>query len=412
MSENDIVKTDDTSVMVLTIGDVVENNRTALINLYLRILREEIFEGRIELRPSMIKPLAEKEADYLLYYLRNGLPSTINHGVELCQSGLTHRAVIRLCRAARNFFTATLDQSLVPTALDIAEEYQLGVIDGFMMGRERLILDEQERIRNAVDRTLSKATVEIKHVQDMAQHASEISRFKSRLIAQVSHELRTPLGGLLGLTEILEQQILGPLNPKQMDLTHRIINNANILNHLLASLLDQSHIESGKMLLKGQPFSPRNMAQTVHSNQLPFALHQGLALQLKINPSLPEMVTGDEVRSTQILTNLVNNAIKYTNEGRIVMSLYPVDENYWAMEVTDTGIGIAENVRETIFEPFQRVDLEGMKAPGGVGLGLSIVKQLVEAMNGRVSLISEMGMGSTFTVVLPSRFVPITTLTN
>lgn len=394
----------DTAVCFKSIAQQILAYRSELVDRYVRALREDIFAGRIELRPSTVKSIAEKEADFLLDYLVQTDSSCIDHGVELSRIGLSHLALLRMGKATRQFLMEHLEPNLVTLALDAAEDYQMVIIQGFMLGRETIILAEQERIRNAVDRTLSRYTVEIKEVQEMAQKASEISMFKSRLIGQVSHELRTPLGGLLGVAEIIEQQIYGPLNEKQLSLIRRVISNAQILNSLLSSLLDQSHIESGKLLLKAQEFSPKAVAQAVHSNQLPFALQKGLALNLKVSTDLRKAVIGDQVRTAQIITNLINNAIKYTDSGQIDVNVYPVGDTYWAIEVIDTGIGIPKDAHETIFEPFQRVDLRGLKEPGGVGLGLAIVKQLVEALNGKVSLKSEVGQGSTFTVVLPVCF--------
>jgi signal transduction histidine kinase len=248
---------------------------------------------------------------------------------------------------------------------------------------------------------VSRYTVEIREIEEMAQKATEANQFKTQFIARMGHELRTPLGAMLGMTQMLHEGIYGSLSPDQKDLTQRIINNALVLKQIFTELLDQSQIESGQLRLRIEEFSPQALTQSVHSNYLPLALKKGLSMQVKDEANLPETVLGDKARIEQILSNLVVNAIKYTDTGNIWVRAYKVNATHWGIEVKDTGIGIAPEHLDHVFEPFRQTDESSSRQYGGVGLGLAIVQQLVAAMNGTVEVKSKFGQGSRFTVALP-----------
>jgi signal transduction histidine kinase len=233
------------------------------------------------------------------------------------------------------------------------------------------------------------------------REAVEASNFKSRLIARVSHELRTPLGAILGLTEMLDYSICGPLSPEQREVMQKVIRNTHRLNHLVADMLDQSRFESGKLRLRISEFSPREVVSRVVSALRPPAEGKDLALRLYVADDLTDAVLGDPDRVGQILYNLLNNAIKFTHIGAIEVRVLQPDNEYWTLQVEDTGIGIAEEARDYIFDPFRQVDESVTREYGGVGLGLAIVRQLVSLMDGDLMLESAVGQGSTFTVVLP-----------
>lgn len=261
-------------------------------------------------------------------------------------------------------------------------------------------------LRQALDRARrneKELALKIEEARILAQKATEANEFKSQLIARISHELRTPLGALMGMSEMLHQNIYGSLTPAQQDITQRIINNAQGLQQVFSELLDQSQIESGVLRLKAVEFSPQALTQKVYAQCLPLAERKGLVLQIKVDPDLPEVVMGDEERVEQSLSNLVVNAIKFTKAGHILICAGKESDTHWMLQVSDTGIGIAEEAQAYIFEPFRRVDETTRREFGGVGLGLAIVHQLVTVMNGTVSVKSEVGRGSTFTIVLPRR---------
>jgi signal transduction histidine kinase len=238
-------------------------------------------------------------------------------------------------------------------------------------------------------------------VQKLAAEAAEASDFKSRLIARVSHELRTPLGAILGMTEMLHYETYGPLSQSQKDITQRVIDNSKYLEIVFGELLEQSQIESRRLSVKDVVFAPRTVIERVHANFLQAANRLGLQFDCEIDPNLPQQLVGDPTRIEQILSNLVSNAIKFTEVGGISLHACLVDETHWALEVCDSGIGVPPEARQYIFEPFRQVDESIARLHGGVGLGLSIVKQLVQLLQGQIELESQVGQGSTFTILLP-----------
>ncbi len=231
--------------------------------------------------------------------------------------------------------------------------------------------------------------------------ALEASRFKSQLLSRVSHELRTPLGGVIGYAELMEQGMFGELSDEQLDAARNIVASANYLNIMINELLDQAQIDARAIKIHLAPFEPQRLAETIHANMLVLAQNKGLQLLTEVDPALPRQVIGDERRLLQILINLTGNAIKFTEQGQVKISLTRVDNAHWAMSVADTGAGIPKEAQSYIFDPFRQVDNAITRNNRGTGLGLSITKQLTEMMNGRIELDSEPGRGSTFTVILP-----------
>ncbi|MFO7536533.1 MAG: ATP-binding protein [Chloroflexota bacterium] len=259
-------------------------------------------------------------------------------------------------------------------------------------------------LQQALDRARrneQELAIKVEQVQVLAQKTAEANAFKSDLIARVSHELRTPLGVLIGMSEMLQNNVYGPLTAEQQDVINRILNNSQTLAAVFNELLDQSQLESGQLQLKDEPFSPQTLVQTVYSNCLSLAQRQGLEMHIQVDPHLPPTVIGDKQRVEQILSNLVVNAIKYTEAGCIVVRAHNGGEAHWLLQVTDTGVGMSEETQTYIFEPFRQAATTTRQELGGVGLGLTIVQKLVTAMNGTIHIESRVGQGSTFTVVLP-----------
>jgi signal transduction histidine kinase len=231
--------------------------------------------------------------------------------------------------------------------------------------------------------------------------ALQASYFKSQLLAKVSHELRTPLGAILGYTELLQNGTFGPIPEQQLKVMSRVIQSTNHLSRMVGELLDQAQIENGKIKLGLSPFSLKEMVDQVEAEMSVLARAKGLALTTNITSDVPAILSGDEGRLRQILVNLVSNAIKFTQAGGVQIHIYCPDRDHWAMQVTDTGPGIPSEAHEYIFEPFRQVDGSVTRQYIGTGLGLSIVKQLTSLMAGRITLDSQIGQGSTFTVLLP-----------
>ena len=378
----------------------VEANRADLISRYRRSLKENQFTNRAVVNPRELGAVAEKEADALINSFSQPHLG-VEHGMNLCQMGLSEQTILGLNQATRRFIEAVFERDLLPHAMDAADAFLDALVHGFIQAREKLILAEQERIRGALQIAVGRYTVEIKDIQNLAQRTAESNEFKTRFIARISHELRTPLGALLGMSEMLQQNVYGPLTPAQLDIIQRIINNTHVLEQTFAELLDQSQLESGEVRLKQEEFSPSVLVHMVHSNNLPLALQKGLTMHVEVDLSLQGTAFGDRARIEQVLSNLVINAIKYTQTGRIEISARREGTDHWLLQVKDTGIGISDENLDFIFEPFRQADETAGRKFGGVGLGLAIVKQLVTAMNGDVRVESKLGQGSTFIVTLP-----------
>lgn len=230
---------------------------------------------------------------------------------------------------------------------------------------------------------------------------AEVEKMKSAFVAMVSHELRTPLSAILGYAEIFMEQIYGPLNEKQANMTNRIVTNTRRLLSLINDLLDQAQMEAGKLTIKYETMKPSDLLENLHSVMDKLTADKNLKLTSELDAKLPVTLKGDSARLQQILVNLVNNAVKFTEDGSIHVQLSRLDERHWGIKVSDTGQGIPKEELPRIFETFRQVEGTTTRVHGGFGLGLSIVKQLATLMGGNVSVESEVGKGSVFSITLP-----------
>lgn len=232
-------------------------------------------------------------------------------------------------------------------------------------------------------------------------HALMSSRLKTELLAKVSHELRTPLGAIIGFAEMLEGGVYGRTSLEQKRIIAEIIDSGQYLTGLVNELLDQAHFESGRLKLQLNTFTPAALVEPVLSKMKVLAQNKDISLTGHLADNLPALLSGDLARLQQILVNLVSNAIKFTPQGTVQVHLFRPDADHWAIQVSDTGVGIPPEAQTYIFEPFRQVDGSMTRRQAGSGLGLSIVKQLTELMNGQITLESKIGQGSTFTISLP-----------
>ena len=231
--------------------------------------------------------------------------------------------------------------------------------------------------------------------------ALEASRAKSQLLSRVSHELRTPLGGILGYAELLRDDTFGEVNPAQKKAANEIIHSTEHLTEMVNELLDEAQIRAKTTILQEKTFSPGNLMKQANASLEVLAQNKGLKFTSSIDPTLPAELVGDERRLRQIIINLVGNAIKFTKAGNVNLKLLHPASDVWEIQVSDTGVGISKESQAIIFEPFRQVDNAITRNNRGIGLGLSITKQLVELMDGRIVLESEPGKGSTFNVIIP-----------
>ena len=232
------------------------------------------------------------------------------------------------------------------------------------------------------------------------QAADEANRAKSAFVATMSHEIRTPLYGVLGTLELLG---LTTLDSRQAQYLGTIQQSSSVLLQLISDILDVSKIESGQLSLATTAFSPLVLAETTLRSYAGAAERKQLQILVCCDPGLPARVHGDADRIRQVLGNLLSNAIKFTDSGRIFLRVKQVardgDTLTLSWQVTDTGIGIAAAEHARLFEPFRQAG--GHARRDGTGLGLSISDHLVRLMNGEMRLVSEPGLGSSFTMLLP-----------
>ncbi|OEY66911.1 ATP-binding protein [Marinobacter sp. X15-166B] len=252
-------------------------------------------------------------------------------------------------------------------------------------------------------------TIEIQNIElDLARkEALEASRIKSEFLANMSHEIRTPLNGIIGFTELL---LRSPLPRQQRDHLNTIRKSSEILLTIINDILDFSKIEAGKLILDRVPYQLRDIIEEVMSMLAPAAHHKNLDLVPLVYNDVPDNVLGDPLRVKQVITNLVNNAIKFTQTGEVVLRASldsdgdadgqpdAVDSHRVTLRIsiTDSGVGLSRAQQQSLFNAFSQADASTARQYGGTGLGLAISKRLVEEMGGTIGLESELGKGSTF----------------
>jgi signal transduction histidine kinase len=238
---------------------------------------------------------------------------------------------------------------------------------------------------------------------DLTKAAKEASVFKTNLIARVSHELRSPLGAINGMAEMLQYGVYGPLNSGQTEVSTRILENTTQLSKLVNEMLAQSRLEaSSAEQLNLETTDLQLLVQRIARMHEPIAIQKGLGFVILLEHGLPRRVVTDVSRLEQIVNNLVGNAVKFTETGRVVVRVTPFSKSEWQLIVRDTGIGIKAEDQPFVFEAFRQGDQSITRKYGGVGLGLSLVKAFVLQLGGSVSFESGGGDGTTFTVTLPN----------
>ncbi|EBO4170943.1 two-component system sensor histidine kinase RcsC [Salmonella enterica] len=234
-------------------------------------------------------------------------------------------------------------------------------------------------------------------LQEMAQAAEQASQSKSMFLATVSHELRTPLYGIIGNLDLLQTKEL----PKGVDrLVTAMNNSSSLLLKIISDILDFSKIESEQLKIEPREFSPREVMNHITANYLPLVVRKQLGLYCFIEPDVPVSLNGDPMRLQQVISNLLSNAIKFTDIGCIVLHVR-CDGDYLSIRVRDTGVGIPAKEVVRLFDPFFQVGTGVQRNFQGTGLGLAICEKLISMMDGDISVDSEPGMGSQFTLRIP-----------
>lgn len=235
-------------------------------------------------------------------------------------------------------------------------------------------------------------------LKETAKRAEIASQAKSEFMAVMSHEIRTPLNGVVGMADLLSEEVK---TPKAHAYLSALKRSADSLRSVINDVLDYTKIESGCLDLESRPFDIRECIETLCTGYVLQEENSCIEFTYFIDPALPRFFIGDAARLRQVLMNLINNALKFTDSGSVTCHVAPLDENKLLIEVHDTGCGISDADQERLFSAFSQVDASISRRHEGTGLGLVICKRLIEAMHGKIGVTSEVGVGSCFWCVIP-----------
>ncbi|MAZ67036.1 MAG: two-component sensor histidine kinase BarA [Kangiellaceae bacterium] len=307
--------------------------------------------------------------------------------------------VIKMSRAVDQIREGRLDVRVEPVATGELQTLAEGInamAESLREAREEM----QQNIEQATsDLRQTLETIEVQNIElDIARkQALDGSRIKSEFMANMSHEIRTPLNGIIGFTDVL---LKNAQNPQNIDYLTTIRKSATNLLTIINDILDFSKIEAGKMELDNAPLSLRDTLDEVLNILAPASHAKKLELVAMVYADVPDDLIGDALRIKQVLTNIVNNAIKFTKQGSVVVRIMMVGEENGlvnlCIRVTDTGIGISDKQKRNLFQAFSQADTSTTRKFGGTGLGLVISQKLVQGMKGEVGVESKLGEGSTF----------------
>ncbi|MYL81784.1 PAS domain S-box protein [Desulfovibrio aerotolerans] len=338
-------------------------------------------------------------------------PDRAPHGRAFASTEELHAAAVAACRSVLAESppgpAEALDRTLVETFWDLPLYHGrecLGVIglSGREGGFEASHAASLHLVAEACSQVIERMRADRRLVA--AKKAAEAASLsKSEFLANMSHEIRTPLNGVLGMLQLLATTTL---DEEQAEYVENAVKSSKRLTRLLSDILDLSLVESGRLAIRQAPCSPADLREAVMDLFTLPARDKGITLHVSLGAGLPERVLADEVRLRQIVFNLVGNAVKFTDAGSVRLDISPASSRFDAafrvlFTVSDTGIGIADDQLDGIFEPFGQVEGVYVRRFGGAGLGLSIVRRLVRLMGGEIAVESFVGSGTSIVVSLP-----------
>ena len=261
-------------------------------------------------------------------------------------------------------------------------------------------LEERSKLLEERNQVIQERNLEI---QRKAEELEISTKYKSEFLANMSHELRTPLNSILLLSRLLAENNERTLTGEQVEYAQVIQSSGTGLLSLIDEILDLSKIEAGKMELEYTSVGVRDIANGLQSLFAPIAKEKALDFKIHIGERVPTIIETDRMRLEQVLKNLLSNALKFTNQGSVEMSIAPLQgkDSFISFSVKDTGIGIPADKQQAVFEAFQQADGSTRRKFGGTGLGLSISRELIRILGGEIKLTSAVGKGSEFTVYIP-----------
>lgn len=296
------------------------------------------------------------------------------------------------------FLTASRD------TLPLVEAFELGAADYLTKPFEKLEL--LARVRHHLELRHTRLTLEatLEALTQARDEALEAAYIKSQFLANMSHEIRTPMNAVLGITELLQ---MTHLDEQQQDLLQTLKNSGESLLVIINDILDFSKLEAGEVKLEQRAFSLQSLVRDIQNLFSAPCQTRNLWLKTDCDLRIPTKIQGDVFRLRQVLSNLINNALKFTHKGGVKVCIVPcndrpsTDHLWLRFEITDTGIGIAPEDQDRLFQSFTQVDISHTRKYGGTGLGLAICKQLTNLMGGEIGCCSDVGQGSTFWLELP-----------
>lgn len=402
--------------------------RVALIDypLIRKLAREALPQADLVLRPSRdqaLEAVCQNAADvaflevrlaqYLTLHRPNGCRGVElhSHGLDLPSKELAIASTAQGATAAESLRTAIESMLEDGTMLRLMRRWNL-----YYSGEAEALFNEEQALRRGrlasllagiLGAVVLALLVLVARIQEARRQAQEASAAKTQFLATMSHEIRTPLHGLLGMCQLLRQS---RLEGEQREYVEMLEQSGQTLLELVNDLLDLARVERGKLDLAVAPYEPPKLFSAALRAWEAQARKKGLHLIAEGWEQLPATSFGDETRIRQVLANLLSNAVKFTSEGSVTLAVEMTGEGHHRraqVEVRDTGIGIAPQNLERVFEQFSQADRTISRRFGGTGLGLSIARKLVELMGGSMQVSSEIGKGSSFRFTLPMPESPV-----